>query len=213
MSTRLYACTLELVKAVSCVLRVGTPGNETWDDPYNILIDIATEVVNMRTVVLTALLMAVLLAPAFAQPTLQVGTRGPDFALKDQFDKSWSLSGLSGTVTVLIVADSDSGRAMGPWVDALKARYSNKVQTLGMLDLHTVPGIGRGIARSRIRRETKDPLMLDFSGSIGRTYGVSSKVPTIVVIDKTGVVRAVVRGAFDQASFNGIAAAVDKALK
>ena len=167
----------------------------------------------MRTVVLILVLIAVFLVPALAQPALQVGQRAPSFDLKDQFDKSWSLSGLDGTVTVLIAADSDSGRAMGPWVDALKAKYAGKIQTLGLLDLHTVPGIGRGIARSRIRKETKDPLMLDFNGSIGRAYGVSSKVPTVVVIDKTGVVRAIVRGAYDQASFSSIATAVDKALK
>lgn len=167
----------------------------------------------MRIIVLIMALVVILVAPGFAQPTLQVGNRAPDFSLKDQFDKSWSLSNLAGSVTVLVGADSDSGRAMGPWVDTLKARFSGKAQILGLLDLHTVPGIGRGIARSRIRKETKDPLMLDFSGTVSRTYGISSKVPTVVVIDKTGVVKAIARSAYSQAEFNDIASAVDKSLK
>ena len=167
----------------------------------------------MRTLVLIVGLIAVFLVPVVAQPVLEIGKRAPDFDLKDQFSKSWSLKGLTGTVTVLIVANSDSGRAMGPWVDALKQRYAVKVQILGLLDLHTVPGIGRGIAKSRIRRETKDPLMLDFSGSIGRAYGVTDKYPVVVVIDKTSMARAVVRGAYDQMSFDVVTKAVDKALE
>ncbi len=167
----------------------------------------------MRTITMIVVLVAALAASASAQPALQTGSRAPDFGLKDQFDKSWTLSALTGTVTVLVAADTDSGRAMGPWVDALKQKYAGKAQILGLLDLHTVPGIGRGIARSRIRRETKDPLMLDFSGNIGRAYGVSSKAPTVVVIDKTGVVRAIARSAYDQTAFSDVATAVDRALK
>ena len=162
---------------------------------------------------LTAVLVALLLVPAFAADKVAVGTSAPDFDLKDQFGKEWSLSGLSGKVTVLVAANSDSGRAMGPWVDGLKSRYSNKIQILGLLDLHTVPGIGRGIAKGRIKSETKDPMMLDFSGSIGRAYGVSDKYPAVVVIGKDSTVKAVVRRAYDQSSFDTITAAVDKALK
>ena len=55
--------------------------------------------------------------------------------------------------------------------------------------------------------------MLDFGGGIARAYGVSSKLATVVVIDKTSIIRAVAKQAYDQASFDGIAAAVDKALK
>lgn len=167
----------------------------------------------MKSLLMLFAALVALSVPAFAQPAVSVGARAPDFDLKDQFGKSWSLSGLGGGVTVLTVADTDSGRAMGPWVDTLKSRYPNKVNILGMLDLHTVPGIGRGIARLRIKRETKDPMMLDFSGNTARTYGVSSKVPTVVVIDKTGIVRAVARQAFDKASFETLAAAVDNAMK
>jgi len=156
------------------------------------------------------ILLVVIATVAYAASSVVVGNRAPDFGLKDQFGKSWTLSGLNGTVTVLVVANSDSGRAMGPWVDALKARYNGKVQILGLLDLHTVPGIGRGIAKSRIRNETKDPLMLDFNGGTGSAYGVTDKYPIVVVIDKTGVVRAVARTNYSQDAFSGIATVVDK---
>jgi len=166
----------------------------------------------MRTAaLLVALLIAFPCVSALAAGP-QVGSPAPGFDLKDQFGKEWKLSDLSGQVTVLVVADTDSGRAMGPWVEAIRARYGTKVQILGLLDLHSVPGIGRGIAKSRIKKETKDPMMLDFSGATARAYGVSSKAPAVYVIGKSLGVRAGVSAAYDQSGFAAITAAVDKAL-
>lgn len=168
----------------------------------------------MKCTITLALVLAMALSiPALAQSKLQVGSQAPDFSLKDQFGKAWSLSGLSGTVTILVAADAKSGRMMGPWVDNLKTRYADKaVQILGLLDLRSVPGIGRGIARSRIKKETEDPMMLDFNGSVGRAYGVTSNHPVVVVIDRTGVVRAVTKTAHNQQAFGQITKAVDAVL-
>ncbi|MCL5102818.1 MAG: hypothetical protein M1133_01715 [Armatimonadetes bacterium] len=143
---------------------------------------------------------------------LQVGESAPPFSISDQFGKTWALTGLKNTVIVLLVADRDSGRALGPWMDNLKSKYGIRIQALGLLDLHTVPGIGRGIARSRVRRETKDPLMLDFNGSTAKAYTVSSKYPVVVVIDKNSHVRAVQPSAYSADAFKPIAAAIDAAL-
>lgn len=167
----------------------------------------------MRTVACCVVLLVVFAVVQAQASAPEIGSRAPGFDLADQFGKQWKLGDLSGQVTVLVVADTESGRAMGPWVDALKARYSDKVRILGLLDLHSVPGIGRGIARSRIRRETKDPMMLDFGGKVAQAYGVSSKVPGVVVIDKESIVRAAVSAAYDQKGFDTITSAVDRALQ
>ena len=102
---------------------------------------------------------------------------------------------------------------MGPWVDNLKSKYGGRIQVLGLLDMHTVPGIGRGIARSRVRSETKDPLMLDFNGSTAKAYLVSSKYPVAVVIDRGSRVRAIQPSAFSADAFKPVSAANDTALK
>ncbi|MCL5104124.1 MAG: peroxiredoxin family protein [Armatimonadetes bacterium] len=141
------------------------------------------------------------------------GETAPPFNLQDQFGKTWNLSSLNNTVIVLIVANRDSGRAMGPWVDNLKTKYGKRIQILGLMDLHTVPGIGRGIARSRIRSETKDPLMLDFNGSTAKAYSVSGKYPVAVVIDKGLHIREVQKTNYTDDAFKAITAAVDEALK
>ena len=160
-----------------------------------------------------ALALALVAFSLSIAPAQQVGQPAPTFNLADQFGKNWSLANLKGTVTVLVVADRDSGRSMGPWVDNLKTKYGSRIQVLGLLDLHTVPGIGRGIARSRVRSETKDPLMLDFNGGTGKAYSVSNKYPVVVVIDKTSQVRAVEKTNYTDDAFKSITTAVDAALK
>lgn len=166
----------------------------------------------VKTILFSITLFTLITTAVAAVTTAQVGERAPNFDLKDQFGKQWTLNGLSGTPTVLIVANQDSGKVMGPWVDALKAKYPNKVQILGLLDLHTVPSIGRGIAKSRIRSETKDPLMLDFNSRTAKSYGVSEKHPVVVVIDKASIVRAIQSGPYSQESFDKITAVVSKML-
>ena len=163
---------------------------------------------------MVGVLMAVLVL-AFAASVMAVnnGEKAPAFDMKDQFGKVWNLSNLRGNVMIVITANPDSGRLMGPWMDNLKTRYAGKVQIIGLMDLHTVPGIGRGFARSRIRKETNDPLMLDFNGSVAKAYSVSDKYPVVTVIDKSGVVRAVQKSTFSQNGFTDITNAVDKALK
>lgn len=144
---------------------------------------------------------------------LQVGTNAPDFDLKDQFDKEWSLANLNGQVVVVVAADKNSGNLMGPWYDSLKGKYTGKIQLLGLLDLHTVPSIGRGIAKSRIKSETQDPMMLDFNGSTGKAYEVSSDYPVVVVINKNGIVKSIQETKYTDSAFAQTSKAIDAALK
>lgn len=165
-----------------------------------------------RVELLLPLLIGVLAVSVMAQPALQVGNPAPNFNLKDQFDRTWNLNSLRGQVVLLVVADKDSGRLMDPWFSNLKMRYAGKAQIIGLLDLHGVPGIGRGIARSRIRKETSDPMILDFGGSVGRTYGANSKVPVVVVIDKGGIVRGIARTTYNSVAYANIVKPADAAL-
>jgi predicted transcriptional regulator len=165
---------------------------------------------NSRLIVILTLFALVLSSAVMA---LQLGEKAPDFKLNDQFGKTWELSALSGKVVVVVAANRDSGRAMGPWVDNLKSKYGDKIQLLGLMDLHTIPWIGRGIAKSRIRKETKDPLMLDFNGATAKSYDVSSKVPVVVVIDQKVNVKAVQKNEYNADRFKSISTAIDAALK
>lgn len=166
-----------------------------------------------KSILTGVLVTALVLSMALGAFAIETGKSAPDFSLKDQFGKAWSLDGMKGKVTVVIVANPKSGESMGPWVDNLNTTYGNKIEVLGMLDLQSVPGIGRGIAKIRIRRETKEPMMLDFSGDITKSYGVSDDYPVVVVIDKNSVAISIQKVKYSSKAFDSTSAAIDKALK
>lgn len=155
-----------------------------------------------------ALICAV--SSAFA---LDSGEKAPSFKLSDQFGKVWDSAALKDNVVVLIAANKDSGRDMDPWVSKIKSKYLNKVQLIGLMDLHTIPGIARGIARSRIRKETSEPLMLDFNGETSKAYQVNSKFPVVVVIGKISIVKAVSKSEYSDSAFDSISDAIDALTK
>ncbi len=161
---------------------------------------------------LNALMISVLLVVVPAAG-LTVGSSAPPFELKDQFDHVWRLADLKGKVVVLMAADQHSGQMMRPWGDNLSPAYGSKIQLLGMLDLHTYSRFLRGIAAATIRSETDKPMMLDFDGTVGSAYEVSSHYPVIVVIDRQGIVRGIQRTAFTKEAFAAAREAIDTALK
>lgn len=164
----------------------------------------------LKRYLIWALVLVVLGVGAYA---LDTGQTAPAFKIADQFGKVWDSSQLKDEVVVVVTANRDSGRAMDPWVSKLKAKYGSKITLLGLMDLHTIPGIVRGMAKSRIRKETKDPLMLDFNGKVASNYLVNSKNPTVVVIGKGSIVKAMSTSAFSDSAYNSIIAAADAALK
>ncbi len=162
----------------------------------------------------TAAALGAALVLASAALALQTGDSAPPFKLADQFGKVWDSSTvLDNNVVVIVAADRESGRAMGPWVENLKKDYGKRVQLLGLLQLRGIPGIGRGIARSKIRKETKDPLMIDFNGDTGKAYDVSSQYPVVVVIDKSGNVSDIEKTEHNAKAYKATCAAIDKALR
>lgn len=159
--------------------------------------------------IITAAALICAVSSAYA---LDSGEKAPAFKLSDQFGKVWDSAALKNNVVVLIAANKESGRDMDPWVSKIKAKYLNKVQLIGLMDLHSIPGIARGIARSRIRKETSEPLMLDFGGEVSKAYQVNSKSPVVVVIDKDWTVKAVSNSEYSDKSFNIIANAIDTSI-
>lgn len=166
---------------------------------------------NLRLIAVVAAMLTLMLSAAVM--AVEEGQSAPPFKLADQFGKTWDLESLKGSVVVVVAANRDSGREMGPWVDNLKEKYGERIQLLGLIELRGIPGFARGMARSRIRKETKEPLMIDFSGSTGKAYSVNSEDPVVVLIDKSGTARSVVRSAYSETAFKPLSAAVDKALR
>lgn len=147
---------------------------------------------------------------------LEAGQPAPSFDLKDQFGKAVKLSELKGKVVILVAATKDSGELMGPWIDNLKNKYSGRkdaVRVIGLIDLHSIAGLFRGCAISRIKKETNDQLMIDFNGKTAKAYQVSDDYPVVVVIGKDSTVKNIQKTKFSKDSFGAVTAAADQAAQ
>ena len=64
--------------------------------------------------VVAALTIALAFVFACGVMAIAPGDTSPSFDLKDQFGKSWKSSDVRNSVVVIVAANPDSGRAMGP---------------------------------------------------------------------------------------------------
>ena len=139
------------------------------------------------------------------------GSRAPDFALLDQFDKQVSLHDLEGKVVVLIASDDTGSKQNPEWKKAIE-QYRGRVTVLGVADVRKVPFF----LKSRFKRDfQKDPavILLDWDGVIFTPYGLAKGVPNIVLIDKKGIVRHLYSGSAEPGAVEGLRAALDKSLE
>ena len=125
-------------------------------------------------------------------PAPKVGRPAPPVAFGEWLQGE-PLSGLEpGKVTVLDFWASFCGpcRYMAPELSALSARY--QAQGLAVVGITTdAPDVA---AATRERWEMRYGVLSDNSGRTHQGYGISA-LPTIFIIDRRGVVRAVTVGA------------------
>ena len=140
----------------------------------------------------------------------------PDFTLKDQNDQEIRLSQFRGENVLLFGFDKDSIDHGGTWLTLFLERYTEELQILPIANGSGLPFSARLFLKGKVKAEFQDAakefnlssFLLDWTGEASRQYGMAPKIPTIVIIDRTGYIRLVqplpelteegVRGVFDQ---------------
>jgi len=116
---------------------------------------------------------------------LLTGRRAADFELKSLDGERVDLASLQGKVVVLDFWATWCGpcRHELPIVDKLRQEFGDRVQFLGINDEES--GTVKGFLRKNGYGIT---VLMDSRRTVHRTYGVHS-IPTVIVIDKDGVIR------------------------
>lgn len=140
-------------------------------------------------------LVALLACVAGALPVAAAppaGTEAPDFALKSIAGANLRLSEYRGQVVVLAFWATWCGdcRAQAAVLSDLHARYADAgVELLGV-------SLDQNARQARDTAEALDiryPVLHDAGGAVGQLYAVE-RMPLVVVIDRSGVVRDVIEG-------------------
>jgi thiol-disulfide isomerase/thioredoxin len=127
-----------------------------------------------------------------ADKAVVVGTTAPDFSGKELDGMAFSLAELSGRVVYLDFWASwcPPCRVSLPWMEMIRERYSKEQFSVVTVNLDSDPS-----AAVQMLKEVNAQFVTvsDPSGSIARLFSAPA-MPTSYLIDRDGVVRAMVKG-------------------
>jgi peroxiredoxin len=142
-------------------------------------------------------------AEAAATPAAELGKLAPDFTLTDAEGKTHTLSALKGKTVVLEWFNPDCPFVKYAHGEGELKTMATKVMsdTIVWLSVNSSAlgkqghGAERNVA-AKSEYAMKNPILLDETGAVGKTYG-AEKTPTLFVVDTQGTL--IYRGGIDNA--------------
>ncbi len=137
-----------------------------------------------------------------------VGAAAEPFTLDDQFGDTHAIAfGDGAPPTVLVFADRGCVDTVRSWVERLVAEYGGRVRVVGVAAVGTVPKLVRGAVRGLLKEQPS--VLLDWGNRVSDRFGYEGGHCLLVVIDRTGRVRARVGGGYSEARYAQVAAALN----
>ena len=165
-------------------------------------------------------LLALFSVAATAQQNIFQSRRAPGFSLPDQKMKQHDLQDYRGKVVVFDFMRTDCPRcqALTPLLEQLKGKYGEKLQVLAVVPANGVDNM-QTVAKYAAQHKATSPFLFD-CGQMSASYlqitpqNPSIHLPTVIVVDKVGMIRASITdetpGGF---TLQSLTAAVDPLMK
>ncbi len=138
--------------------------------------------------------------------------KASNFTLKDQGDRSVTVKFPSDKVVILIFGDRKGSGQIDGWSKPIYERYSGRTYLYGIASLSGVPRAARPLVRRLIRRQTSFPVLLDWGGSVSKSYTYDPGKATIVIVGKDGKVLGRRSGPATSAGLNEIYKVINAGL-
>jgi hypothetical protein len=138
--------------------------------------------------------------------------KAANFTLEDQFGKDISIKFPSDKVAILIFGDRKGAEQIEGWVRPIYNKYSDQVYIFGIAELSVVPWAIRPIVRTTIRSKTKNPVLLDWSGKVSKSYGYEKGKANVFIVGKNGSIVGVKRGVVSNGGLNEVYQVINSAL-
>jgi predicted transcriptional regulator len=134
---------------------------------------------------------------------LQAGQRAPAFEVCYESSRVLRSSDLAGSVIIITCESRETREINNPFKDALlqafpaEARRRHKIAIVPVVSCFEYPWPIKGICARRVQDSARAlglQLYVDISGKMFQDYGADSDTSTVIIIDREGVVRYVMRG-------------------
>ena len=135
------------------------------------------------------------LVPVFAAAVAQIGSVAPDFTIKDQYDHVVQLSLQRGKPVLLVYGDRLGSDYMSDWADAVRqSPLANSVTVIRIANLRAVPSLFYGYVRRKFQALNEEgkptqPVLLDWDGSVAKSFGFTADLTNVYLIDEKGMLR------------------------
>lgn len=127
------------------------------------------------------------LALALPSPAQGAAERAPArIELSDQFERAHRVVFPAPKVTVLAIADRRGSEQIDSWIEAVHARYGERIDFRGIADCGGAPRLLHGRIRAGFRDERKQPVMLDWSGEVSAALGYEAGVANLLIVARDG---------------------------
>jgi hypothetical protein len=115
-------------------------------------------------------------------------------------------------VLILAIADQKGSETMENWIKPLFDRYRDKIEIQGVAELSAVPKFARGIARGIISGLVKQPILLDWTGTVSTQFGAKPGKTNLYAINTQGQIIAQASGVANLEKLTAIVEIIDPIL-
>lgn len=117
------------------------------------------------------------------------------FELKDQHQQTHRFAFPRTNLLILTVADQKGSEQVASWVRPLKERFPHGLPIEGVADLAIVPAFLRPLVRREFKSQFEHPVMLDWSGNMGKQLYCLPGTVNVFAVATNGAVLWNSRGA------------------
>jgi len=176
----------------------------------------------MKKLLFTILLAAFILPYAASQGKLEIGKKAPEWVFTDADKKEFTMNSWPGKVLQINYVDPDESDLNDAFNDAVdKATDIDKIidkeqfKGFGIVDCKSTwkpDGLVRSIAGKKAKKYDTT-ILFDYKGKLQEDWGMPKDSYTIVIVDKSRIVRGVYEGKIAEADIPPIIEMIVKLTK
>jgi len=176
----------------------------------------------MKKLLFTILLAAFILPYAASQGKLEIGKKAPEWVFTDADKKEFTMNSWPGKVLQINYVDPDESDLNDAFNDAVdKASDIDKIidkdqfKGFGIVDCKSTwkpDGLVRSIAGKKAKKYDTT-ILFDYKGKLQEDWGMPKDSYTIVIVDKSRIVRGVYEGKIAEADIPPIIEMIVKLTK